>query len=423
MILGRCGRIGCDRGLAYMRVCCIDSTRSRPTQQACERLLASYRAIPPNATVRLAKPTSNLFRARAKSDRQGPGHLGADGRHRRRPRGAHRRRRGHVHLRGPGRRDAAVRVVAAGGAAAEDDHPRRRGDRARHRVRVVPQRPAARVGAGDGHPHRHRRGRHRDPRPARRSLPRLPEFLWHAWLFGAAEDRAGAGQAVRRAAAPAVPRRWPTWSRRWTASSRPAATTACPSTTSTVWCSAPTRATCASASRPPTPGPVSDYTGQQIYYRSIQHARRREARPADHPRLPVALGHRLVLVLAGIRRAEPDASGGSGRGGYRRSSFYWKLIALRPAVRHRRPHREAQRPAAAGARGAGHRGADRAHRRVPRLVPGQRADRTDLAVPAAAARRRRAGRCTRSAGAPHLRQRRLLVVGAGGRHRGRRPTG
>jgi FAD/FMN-containing dehydrogenase len=36
-----------------------------------ERLLASYRAIPPTATVRLAKPTSNLFRARAKSDAKG----------------------------------------------------------------------------------------------------------------------------------------------------------------------------------------------------------------------------------------------------------------------------------------------------------------------------------------------------------------
>ena len=33
---------------------------------------------------------------------------------------------------------------------------------------------------------------------------RLPQFLWHAGLFGAAEDRAGARQAVRRAAAPAV---------------------------------------------------------------------------------------------------------------------------------------------------------------------------------------------------------------------------
>ena len=32
-----------------------------------QRLLDSYRAIPPNSTVRLAKPTSNLFRARDRS--------------------------------------------------------------------------------------------------------------------------------------------------------------------------------------------------------------------------------------------------------------------------------------------------------------------------------------------------------------------
>jgi FAD/FMN-containing dehydrogenase len=36
-----------------------------------QRLLASYRAIPPTAAVRLAKPTSNLFRARAKSNAKG----------------------------------------------------------------------------------------------------------------------------------------------------------------------------------------------------------------------------------------------------------------------------------------------------------------------------------------------------------------
>ncbi|MDT5093958.1 MAG: hypothetical protein QOH60_3321 [Mycobacterium sp.] len=35
------------------------------------RLLASFRDIPPTATVRLAKPTSNLFRARAKRDAKG----------------------------------------------------------------------------------------------------------------------------------------------------------------------------------------------------------------------------------------------------------------------------------------------------------------------------------------------------------------
>jgi FAD/FMN-containing dehydrogenase len=38
---------------------------------AVDRLLASYRAIPPGATVRLAKPTSNLFRARAKASGKG----------------------------------------------------------------------------------------------------------------------------------------------------------------------------------------------------------------------------------------------------------------------------------------------------------------------------------------------------------------
>jgi FAD/FMN-containing dehydrogenase len=36
-----------------------------------ERLLASYRSIPPTASVRLAKPTSNLFRTRAKRDAPG----------------------------------------------------------------------------------------------------------------------------------------------------------------------------------------------------------------------------------------------------------------------------------------------------------------------------------------------------------------
>ena len=36
-----------------------------------ERLLASYRSIPATASVRLAKPTSNLFRARTKRDAQG----------------------------------------------------------------------------------------------------------------------------------------------------------------------------------------------------------------------------------------------------------------------------------------------------------------------------------------------------------------
>jgi FAD/FMN-containing dehydrogenase len=40
-------------------------------QEGVERLLASYRSIPATASVRLAKPTSNLFRARAKRDASG----------------------------------------------------------------------------------------------------------------------------------------------------------------------------------------------------------------------------------------------------------------------------------------------------------------------------------------------------------------
>ena len=50
-------------------------------------------------------------------------------------------------------------------------------------------------------------------------------------------------------------------------------------------------------------GPVSDYTGQKIYLPLDPARRRREGRPPHHPRLPVAVGHRLVLVLGGVRRA------------------------------------------------------------------------------------------------------------------------
>ena len=39
--------------------------------QGVSTLLASYRAIPPNATVRLAKKTSNLFRKRAANPHPG----------------------------------------------------------------------------------------------------------------------------------------------------------------------------------------------------------------------------------------------------------------------------------------------------------------------------------------------------------------
>ena len=132
---------------------------------------------------------------------QGPGHIGVDGRHRGRPRRPDRRCGRDVHVRGPRRCHASLRVGAAGGAAAEDDHARRGRQRARHRVHVVSQRPSARVGAGDGHPDRHRRRANRVARPTRRPVPCVPEFLWDARLFGSSQDRAGTRQTVRRAQA------------------------------------------------------------------------------------------------------------------------------------------------------------------------------------------------------------------------------
>ena len=296
--------------------------------------------------------------------RPGPGHLGADRRHRGRPRRAHRRRRRHVHLRGPRRRHAALRAGAAGRAAAEDHHPRRCGHRPRHRVDVVPQRPAARVGAGDGHPHRRRRGGHRIAGASTPTCSAPSPIPTARWATRSGCDRAGAGQAVRRAAHICGSTRCTTWSRRWTASSRPAASTACRSTTSTAWCSAPTRATCASACRPRHRARSATTPASSIYYRSIQHDDGDEARPAHHPRLPVALGHRLVLVLAGVRRAAP-ADPPVLAAALPAQQLLLEAHRARPALRHRRPAREAQRPAAARAGGAGRRGADRAVRRVP----------------------------------------------------------
>ncbi len=92
-----------------------------------------------------------------------------------------------------------------------------------------------------------------------------------------------------------------------------------------MWCSAPTRATCAWASRPALPGPVSDYTGQDIYYRSIQHADGvKDDRLTIHDYLwrwdtdwfwcSRAFGAQNPT----LRRLWPRR--------YRRSSFYWKLI-------------------------------------------------------------------------------------------------
>ena len=177
--------------------------------------------------------------------------------------------------------------------------------------------------------------------------PRLPEFLWDAWLFGSAQDRAGTRQAVRRAAAPAVPlagrhgrrdgphhrdrrpRRHPGRLPRRRGVQRRR------------------ELPDASAFRRATPGPVSDYTGQQIYYRSIQHADGEK-----HDRLTIHdylwrwdtdwfwCSRAFGAQNPRIRRLWPRR--------YRRSSFYWKLIgydqrfniADRIEKRNGRPPRE-----------------------------------------------------------------------------------
>ena len=75
------------------------------------------------------------------------------------------------------------------------------------------------------------------------------------------------------------------------------------------------------------PGPVSDYTGQQIYYRSIQHAS-----GTTHDRLTIAdylwrwdtdwfwCSRAFGAQHPGLRRWWPRR--------YRRSSVYWRLFAL-----------------------------------------------------------------------------------------------
>ena len=121
--------------------------------------------------------------------------------------------------------------------------------------------------------------------------------------------------AVRRPAARAVRRPRPRWPRRSPRSPRPRSTTASGSTSSTASSFEPDEAyltlgrwTDDVADR--RRAAASDYTGQQIYYRSLQRARDRRA---DDLRLPLALGHRLVLVLAGLRRPAPASCAGCGR--------------------------------------------------------------------------------------------------------------
>ena len=118
-------------------------------------------------------------------------------------------------------------------------------------------------------------------------------------------------------------------------------------------------------------------------------------RPADDVRLPLALGHRLVLVLRApsapsnplVRRLWPRR--------WRRSDVYHRLLGLdrRFGIADRLDRRAG--PPAARAGDPGRRGAGRAAGGVPRLVRRRGRDAPGLAVPARGASRD-AGRPTRS---------------------------
>ena len=131
-----------------------------------------------------------------------------------------------------------------------------------------------------------------------------------------------------------------------------------------------------------TPGPVSDYTGNGIYYRSIQHpSGTKSDRLTIHDYLwrwdtdwfwcSRAFGAQNPTV----RRFWPQR--------YRRSSFYWKLIGYDQRFDIADRIEKRQWPAAPRTGGAGRRGPDRALYGVHRMVPGERTDRADLVVPIA----------------------------------------
>ena len=309
-----------------------------------------------SATVRLAKRTSNLFRTRQQTTQPGPGRHAAcraccQHRHRRADRGCRR----HVHLRGPGGGHPAARPGAAGRPATQDDHRRRRRHRRRHRVDVVPQRPGLRRHRRDGRAHRRRRDRHRHRRTA--STPICSTASRTPTERSGTRPGCGSGWNGSSPSSPCGTCGSPSWHDLQAAIAAivddPAARRRRRSTISTASSSADTESYLTLGTLTDEPGPTSDYTGQQIYYRSIQQ--RATDRLTIHDYLwrwdtdwfwcSRAFGAQQPMV----RRLWPKR--------LRRSSFYWKLGRAGPSVRHRRPARTPAPPPAAGAGGPGHRGA------------------------------------------------------------------
>ena len=162
------------------------------------------------------------------------------------------------------------------------------------------------------------------------------------------------------------------------------------------------------------PGGVSDYTGRQIYYRSI--AQRTSDVLTVHDYLwrwdtdwfwcSRAFGVQRPAVRALVPRR------------LLRSDTYYRLVAFER--RHRWKTRWDRRRGRTRARGggAGRRGAGRRARGVPRRVRPAGADRAGLVVPAAPARARGGVAAVLLRPGHAVRQRRLLVERAAGAGRG-----
>ena len=269
---------------------------------AVARLRADLAALPDGAPVRLGKRTSNLFRSRdtvaARLDVSAfAGVLEVDPI-------SHSAGAGHDDVRAAGGRHLPhglmplvvpqLKTITLGGAVTG----------ARDRGVQLPQRHPARVGGRDGRPDRRRPGGDLQPGGGRRPVLRLPELLRDARLRAAAADRARAGAALRPP--PARP------GRLGCGGGRPDGRGLCGGDVRGGGGGLRRRDVVRAA------GGLRD--ARQLGGRgaaAVRLHRHGHLLPVDPgqdrglahgARLPVALGHRLVLVLAGVRRPGPADS-------------------------------------------------------------------------------------------------------------------
>ncbi len=229
-----------------------------------------------------------------------------------------------------------------------------------------PPRPGARHGARARRAARRRPRRHLHARQrARGPLLRLPEFLRHARLRAARRRRrrSRSSRTCELAHLPLHASRRHS-SRRWKrcCAGEP--------TSSTASCSRRRRAVHHARHASPTQAPyTSDYTYENIYYRSI--AEKRERLPDALHDYPLALGHRLVLVLEERRARRIRWCAGSTDATGSGSRTYTKIMRWNSRVGRDEEARAPARPAfRVGDPGRRH--PDRARRRVPRFLSSAR---------------------------------------------------